>query len=467
MKGRKDYLEAMSIVLITVGALALLYVANALDIYTRVALAFVTLIISGISIQRAMKLNGGYGLYMIGSKKGLRVIDDISKGYKGFWNAMAMWGLTMGFGLLTYPMLKGRIDKRVFAFGVLSSILIVTFVQPHLADAFQFINIPGVQSTISGRTLALQQGANLFAYAITAVTVVFGFSGYAFISILANAALILLGHSQLPGVAPIIPGINLPLIAGLISLIVLLVIHEFSHGVLSRIAKVKLKSIGLLVFGIIPIGAFVEPDEKMVKKLGSTKQTKIFSAGIAANFIATVVFFVLMLFILSYVAPHAYQYGVVVTGTTTGYPANGILKSGMQILEWNNQRITNISDLIAAGAQDKPNSIISVATDSGTFMFRALPQPSNSSRGMIGVELGYLPIIKTPYARSVYFIYTLIALSMLLNFLVAVVNLLPIPGFDGWRIYKANIKSSRFVGFISALIVAGLVINALPWLFYI
>jgi membrane-associated protease RseP (regulator of RpoE activity) len=296
MVKRKGYLEAAGIVLIAVGALALLYVANALDVYMRIVLAFAALVVSGIAMQKAMRLNGGYGFCMIGSRKGLRAIDRLSNRYKRFWNAMAMWGLVLGFGLITYPMLKGKIDKRIFAFGVLSSIAIVIFVMPYFGAGFQFINLPGVQSAISSQASSLQQNASLFAYAITAVTAIFGFTGYIFVSIFANAASILIGKSQIPGVAPIIPGVNIPLFAGIISLILLLVIHEFSHGVLSRIAKVKLKSIGLLVFGIIPIGAFVEPDEKKVKRLGSAKQTKIFSAGIAANFMAMIVFFVLLFF---------------------------------------------------------------------------------------------------------------------------------------------------------------------------
>ena len=56
------------------------------------------------------------------------------------------------------------------------------------------------------------------------------------------------------GVAPIIPGVDIPLFAGIISIAILLIIHEFSHGILAKKAKVKLKEIGLLVFGFIPIG---------------------------------------------------------------------------------------------------------------------------------------------------------------------------------------------------------------------
>jgi Zn-dependent protease len=143
------------------------------------------------------------------------------------------------------------------------------------------------------------------------------------------------------------------------------------------------------------------------------------------------------------------------------------LLNGMQILEWNNHTINNISELTAASATDKPNQTINILTNKGPFNIKAVADPTNSSKGLIGVSLGYSPIIETPYAKLVYFLYTVFALSMLLNFLVAVVNLLPIPGFDGWRIYKTNIKSQKFVNFLGALIIIFLIINVLPWLFYI
>ena len=177
-------------------------------------------------------------------------------------------------------------------------------------------------------------------------------------------------------------------------------------------------------------------------------------------------FFVLMMLVINFVAPTAFHYHVVVTGTMPGYPANGILKSGMQILKWNNKTVTNITTLTAASRSDKPNSTISVLTNYGLYTFKSVPSQGNSSRGVIGVLLSYEPVISTPYAKAVYFVYSVFALSMLLNFLVAVVNLLPIPGLDGWRIYHTNIKSARFTGTIGAFIIILLVINVLPWIFY-
>ena len=57
----------------------------------------------------------------------------------------------------------------------------------------------------------------------------------------------------LPGLNPVIP-----LWYGILALVVAMVVHEFSHGILSRVADVKIKALGLLMF-IFPVGAFVEP----------------------------------------------------------------------------------------------------------------------------------------------------------------------------------------------------------------
>ncbi len=266
---------------------------------------------------------------------------------------------------------------------------------------------------------------------------------------------------------PIIPGLDIPFAAGIISLVVLLTIHELSHGVLSRIFGVKLKSTGLLIFGILPIGAFVEPEDKAIRKLAPAKQIGIFSAGIAANFVAMLVFFVLMLTTILYIAPKAYSYGIVVSGTTQGYPAYNVLSIGSQVLRWNGQNVSDISTLESASSMDKPNEPVTIVTNVSTYAFNALPDPANASRGLVGVALSYKPIIRGAAASAVYFLYTLFALSMLLNFFIAVFNLLPLPGLDGWAIYNSSIRNKRLVKYLAWIMLVAIAINALPWLFYI
>ncbi len=477
---------AAAAVALAIAACYLLIVESTVSILVRAALAILVLGVAGTVIQRSFSFNGGYGLYLLASRKGLSSIDRLSRRNRAFWDALAMWGFVLGFGLASYPLLRGRLDKRVFAFGMLSLVAMFFLIVPYLGEALQFINVPMVQSSAS-TTVSPQAG--LLIYLIDALTFVVGFSGFAITSMAYSGGLILLsvGHflvavisgssnpsgqlSSVPGVVPIIPGIDIPLVAGIAALVVLLTVHELSHGVLSRLSKVRLKSLGLLMFGILPVGAFVEPDERMIKKLDAKRQTSIFAAGIAANFIAMVVFFLLMLVIMVVVAPKVYSYGIVVSSVTPGYPAYNVITPGSQIVQWNAVQVTNVTTLQEAASADAPNSIVTVVTrqgnNLGVYMIKAVPSPENSSRGIIGVGLSYSPIVRGALASFVYFLYTLFALSMLLNFFVAVFNLLPIPGLDGWSIYRVNIKNKRLVRVFTALVLVAIGINALPWLFYL
>ena len=480
--------------------LGLDYYASSMGLITQVIAAIAVLLVSGTLIQRLKSLKGGYGLYMFGGSGGIKTVDRISKRNTIFWKQMPIWGIVLGFGLLAYPLLGGKVGKRFFAFGIVSLLLFLYFIIPCTGVPLQFISIrqlQGYASSASAECIPSFSGLTPYGYLVYGVTAVSGFSGFMILSLLYNAANVFsntflyalsvysgapqnsLLTSQIPGVAPVIPGIDIPLIAGIIALAIILTIHEFSHGVLARIAKVKLKQIGVLLFGVIPVGAYVEPDEKAIEKLDRQKQNAISAAGISSNFIAAVVFFVLMFLMFLYVVPGIYQNkGIFIQSVLTNTPANGILTPGMQVLYWNGHKLNNITDVVAAGSKDKPGSLVKVAVlspycyppsglacMSSNYTFTAIAI-NGSSKGYIGVSLYQKEAIaSTASAHALYFIYTVFALSFLLNFLVGIVNLLPIPGFDGWRIYKTNIKSRFFVRFVTGLILIGLVLNALPWLY--
>ncbi|MHB8052793.1 MAG: site-2 protease family protein, partial [Methanoregula sp.] len=60
-----------------------------------------------------------------------------------------------------------------------------------------------------------------------------------------------------------IPGVNdfIPFtVAVWLGLLATMVVHEFGHAVLCRVEGIRVKSMGILM-AVIPIGAFVEPDE--------------------------------------------------------------------------------------------------------------------------------------------------------------------------------------------------------------
>ena len=83
----------------------------------------------------------------------------------------------------------------------------------------------------------------------------------------------------LPGLNPIIP-----IGYGIFAIVVAIIIHEFSHGILARVEKIKVKALGI-IFLIVPIGAFVEPDEEELEKVSRKKRSHVFAAGPMSNLI--------------------------------------------------------------------------------------------------------------------------------------------------------------------------------------
>ncbi|MGA1819525.1 MAG: site-2 protease family protein [Thermoplasmatota archaeon] len=89
----------------------------------------------------------------------------------------------------------------------------------------------------------------------------------------------------------VLPGINpyVPFIYGLIGLVVAVVAHELSHGIIAKAEGFKVKALGLL-FILIPVGAFMEPDEEEVNKGPRRSRMRMFTAGPMINFFLAFLF---------------------------------------------------------------------------------------------------------------------------------------------------------------------------------
>lgn len=452
----------------------------------RWAAALVLLIGSGDFIARINGKQHFLGMYMLGGSLGIKFVDRLSKKNVSFWNYLADWGLVLGFGILAWPLFKKHIDKQTFFAGMSTILVLLFLIYPYLGLTLNFLNIPAITGRISlpppGSTVQYSltpQGALLFGFAIVGGFTLFTIAGVAYngVNVLYSALVtsyhVVVQHNvtnntiaqQIPGVAPLIPGITIPLLAGIIALALLLVIHEFSHGVLARISKIKIKQIGLVLFGIIPAGAFVEPNEAAVKRLGEKERNRIFIAGVSSNMLAAIVFAVLFILFYSYILPSLLTVGikVVVVGTVPGSAAYNVIPINATILDWNGYPIANISSFKVAAANDTAYRNISVVTNTGSYLLRA------NATGKVGVYVSEVVVQepKTPgIAYSIInFLYEVVSLSFLLNFLVGVVNMLPLPGLDGWRVYQTKIKDKRVLNAIVWVIVILIVLNVLPWLF--
>jgi len=144
----------------------------------------------------------------------------------------------------------------------------------------------------------------------------------------------------------VIPGVNpfIPVGYGILSLAVGIIVHEFSHGILSRAADVKIKSLGL-IFLVVPLGAFVEPDEDELEKTERIKRDRMFAAGATSNIVLAIV--LVLIFSMVFMGSlSAEEEGVMVRGIFEDTPAaEAEMNSYEQIVEIDGEEIKGIRDI--------------------------------------------------------------------------------------------------------------------------
>ena len=150
----------------------------------------------------------------------------------------------------------------------------------------------------------------------------------------------------------LIPGLNpfLPWHYALISLIITIVIHEAGHGIVARVYNVKLESTGIVLFFIIPIGAFVNIERNELEKTPLKHKSAILTAGALTNMILAAISLFGIYLVISSLSPlplsGAEQFGVSVIGVNKGSLAEKIgLTEGSVIQTISDQNVRSIEDL--------------------------------------------------------------------------------------------------------------------------
>jgi len=205
------------------------------------------------------------------------------------------------------------------------------------------------------------------------------------------------------------PGINpyLPIAYGWIALFVGMVVHEVAHGVQARVAGVPVKFVGIILLVFLPIGAFVELDDKELEESGLKKSAKALAAGPGTNFITAVASLILLLLIVSSLQPVVD--GVLITQMNMEGPAyrSGI-RPGDIITSVNGQNVSTIESFIrAVEPYYRPGQNLTLTVARGdnllNFTFNLAVNPENSSRGYMGIH-GYLSLreVLENYYSAVY-----------------------------------------------------------------
>ena len=280
----------------------------------------------------------------------------------------------------------------------------------------------------------------------------------------------------LPGVETV-PGLpKLSFWHWIISIFVLASVHEFSHGVFARLNKIKVKSSGFALLGIIlPVvpAAFVEPDEKSMAKASKKAQLSVLAAGSFANFLTAIVAFLIFGFVLGpAVAGMIETTGVLIAGIEEGGPAEiSGLPINESILAVNNIPVENIAQFKAEMDKYAPYEKISIQTESSTYYITLTESPEDSSKGYLGVFLSAKE--QTFFIKALIWLTLLFSWLFLINLGVGMFNLLPLGILDGGKMFylailhftKNETLTKKIWKYTNILLIMVLLILILPQLY--
>ncbi len=408
------------------------------------------------------------------SKKGLKYVARLAKHHKDILKDYGDFGIILAFGILGAAyVFRRRKGMKKWAYSVAASLFLLA---PSISNLLTSL----VSANAALTTNSLFLGGLNSQLFFQLLLVCFGFSFSLLYLIIQSAWGVLYGYltgaAVQAAVAPALPGIavkgspfQIPWYGWLVFPI-LIFVHELSHGLLVKAQGLKLKASGLVFLGVIPLGAFVEPDDKGLKKAPAQKQMRVYSVGSAANYLTS--FFVLGLFVFTvspflggYYAAYSSYYNHPVIGdvlqSSDGY---GKLAGGMEIISINGTSIPSIAALHNATASAGPGAVLAIRTNNGTYNVRL---NNKSMIGIVGLEDTYKPLPLS--LQLVAWAIKFIGLIVFFNFIVGVMNLLPMYPLDGGLMLEALLstrlrkKKARLIGkAMTALVLLLFLVNMLP-----
>lgn len=260
------------------------------------------------------------------------------------------------------------------------------------------------------------------------------------------------------GVQLVLPGSTIPGIGylsfwhWLISLFILVIVHEFSHAVVARAHGLKIKSSGFAVLGIFfPIfpAAFVEPDEKSMAKREDPVQYSIFSAGPISNLFLALVFGIMLFAVFAPLSERFYNIdGIEIISVNETGPAYAAgIRNGTVINFVNGRQVDDIAGFINTFEYCvSPGDNVSLANRTHEFVVVPSHNPVNPEKPLIGVNLRTNLSIKEDskwYFGVFNWFKDLFMWLFLLNLFIGLANLLPIFVTDGAQMLRLML--SRFI----------------------
>jgi len=322
-----------------------------------------------------------------------------------------------------------------------------------------------VQSMLSKMLTRTKRGIRVFAD----VSVIAGFlmMGFAFWFLLSNISNFFVEPTEFAELTILIPGVTLTsasaILYFLLSIPIVLVIHEGAHGIVATLEKIKIKTGGFAIF-IALFAGFVEPDEKEFDDARKISKLRVIGAGATSNVIFAFALGAILLtnplFALILPEPFLEWFydapdGVGIISIIEG---SGAEKAGLQ----KNDVITGIDGIAIITPVDfqkadlKPGDTVTVTVQRDGQLLQLpveiMPSPDDPDKGLVGImrdSAFYKPVynfIEWDPQVSMFLLWL-----WMISFFIGIINMLPLPILDGGKFIYTIIEKKASERKINAI----------------
>ena len=311
---------------------------------------------------------------------------------------------------------------------------------------------------VLGRT---RRGIRVFAD----VSVIAGFlmMGFAFWFLFSNITNYFVQPTEFAELTVLIPGVTLTsgsaIMYFLLSIPIVLVIHEGAHGIVGVMEKIGIKTGGFAIF-IAMFAGFVEPDEEQFSKAKKISRLRLIGAGPTSNvifaFALGAILFTNPMFAMVVPEPFLSSFyeeaedGVLVLSLIDG---GGAQQAGIQendvIIGINDVNIASALDLQKNPVQPGDTVNVTIVRDGSEIVIPVtiMASPDDPERGLIGIMRNDQPpqpiynIIDWGLDTPMGFQFSMFLLWLwMISFFIGIINMLPLPILDGGKFIHTIIE---------------------------
>lgn len=363
-------------------------------------------------------------IFMRRTKKGLRFINSFAKKHEKFFRAFGTLGVILSFGVVGEAYVIFSEKKKSFlkasAVFVFFLAALLVFVKPYAAAIVALLGASGF----------------ILLQLILGVVGIFSLQT-------TSAPLQLV----LPVQTTAAPVFFVPIDFWLISIFVVMIVHEFAHAFVARAENIRVKSIGYGFAAILPLG-FAEPDEAQLKRTGTLKKSRVFAAGSFSNVITGIISLLLFAAFLLLSSALFVPAGIAYSATIMGSPAHNVLPESGTITAINGNQVADVGRLASVMDNITAGSKVSVDVSGKSYEITAA-QKDNTTKAFMGIsdmknaleaKKQFAPFIGDTFSAVLLYLISLFRWLFMLNVGVGIANLLPLKPLDGGFLFEEITK---------------------------